>query len=242
MIKPYKNFITSGCSFTAGVINNPNNSLVGWENKSSVWPHYCFLSMDPEQSNFINLAIPGGSNFSAFSNLVYYLETHKNLNSSNTLVGFNITGLYRYDEICDSNNSKANKDLCCIDPVGLIHPSQELGFAWITHGIYGRGQEKIEILNFLAILQGIVYLETNKFDYFFMLMNDHVYIDLPDWLKEFLKNRTDNWIKFENIMGMLEFVKQQNLIDDDYHPNRSGHKLIAEYVLKFLNNKINDLT
>jgi hypothetical protein len=191
--------------------------------------------MDPEQSNFINLAMPGGGNFSALSNLVYYLETHKNLNSSNTLVGFNITGLYRHDEICDNNNPKANKNLCCINPVGIVHPSEELGFAWVTHGV---GLEKTEILNFLAILQGITYLETNKFDYFFMLMNDHVYIDLPDWLKEFLKNRTSNWVKFENIMGMAEFAQQQNLLTNDGHPDQNGHKLIADYILKFLNNKI----
>jgi hypothetical protein len=237
-LKQYQNFVTTGCSFTAGVISKPNDTLDAWQQKSSVWPHYCFLEMDPPNNTFTNLAMPGSSNISAFSNLIYFLETNKEYTPENTLVGFNLTSLSRIDEICDVNDPRANKDLCCIEPEGLLHPSQSMGFSWITRvNDYALTEyTHPEILNMLAVVNGITYLEANNFDYFFMLMIDEIFTESPTWFQEFLTKYSSRWVKFDNALSMFSFVDQRSLTisEDDQHPSRDGHKLIAETVLNFI--------
>lgn len=230
------NFITTGCSFSAGTISLPHDTAEDWRTRGSIWNHFCFAEMDPSKNKFVNLALSGGSNISATANLIYYLETHKpTVTNQNTLIGINLTGLNRYDTVCSLDDPNINVDLCCIDPRGIDHPSKELGFGWVSLGNNHRIPHA-EILNCLSLLQCFCYLESNNFNYFFMLMNDSIYTRAPQWFKTVLDQRTNRWITFDGVMGMMEFVLKHNLARSakDHHPSIDGNKLIAEYVLEFL--------
>lgn len=233
-MKLYKNFIVSGCSFTAGVIN-PDN-VNEWATQSFAWPHYCFLEMDPENSNFLNFALPGSGNNAAISNLVYYLELNKQANAANTLVGLNLTGLERSDTMCHTHHQDANND------VSNQHIKEQLNIGWI-HNSHSReqlrqGVTQLTIQSCLSIVQGIVYLESKCIDYFFMLMTDSVYTASPLWFKEFLDARQSNWVQFDGTRGMMEFVKQHQLTEtsSNFHPSKKGHKILSEHVLTHLKN------
>jgi hypothetical protein len=233
------NFITTGCSFTAGIIPLPHNSQDDWNIKGSTWPHFLFANMSPEKDKFTNFAMPGGGNIAATANLIYYLETNKLLiRPDNTIIGINITGLNRLDVMCDVNNDQINVDLCCIDSSGIDHPSKELGFGWVTHCNNHRNKH-VDIQNCLSILQCFSYLDLHKFQYFFMVMNDDIYSDSPSWFKDTLDQHSDKWIKFGDITGMMEFAKSKKLTKSstDHHPTIEGHKLIANYIIDFLKKK-----
>ena len=229
------NFIVTGCSFTAGIIPLPHDNPSQWEQRGSVWPHFCYSKMNLKEDSFLNLAIPGAGNIAALSNLIYYLETNKPP-TDQTIIGFNITGLDRLDTIRDITEPH-NTDLCCIDPTDIVHPSYTLGFGWETsatkHKVF-----KINILNCLVILQAITYLDHAGYNYFFMLMNNEIYNNAPEWCKKVLDQRNKRWVRFDNIVGMQEFAQANNLLisETDWHPNTNGHKLIASYVIKHLSN------
>jgi hypothetical protein len=229
------NFIVTGCSFTAGTIPLPHDDPGHWERRGSVWPHFLYSKMNTKEDKFLNLALPGAGNVAALSNLIYYLETNKPP-VDQTTIGFNLTGLDRLDTIRGVNEPH-NTDLCCIDTKGIVHPSKFLGFGWETsvtqHKIF-----KINILSCLTILQAVTYLDHAGYNYFFMLMNNAIYNNSPEWFKSVLDQRKNRWITFNGTIGMLEFARSNNLLisDSDWHPNTDGHKLIASYVTKHLNN------
>lgn len=230
-------FITTGCSFTAGVIPLPHDNLSAWETQGSVWPHFCFSKMRCNDAEFINLALPGGGNVAAMNNLVYLLETEKQrITPDNTIIGINLTGLGRVDIITDLRSDKVNNDLACINPTGIEHPNKRLGFGWITHGNFSNVQQA-EILSCLSVLQCFSYLELHNFKYFFMLMNSPIYTHAPAWFQQVLDSRKDNWVTFGNEIGMAEFAKKSNLLGDSSHPSTAGHKLISSYVMDLLTQK-----
>jgi hypothetical protein len=235
-MKNYQHFIASGCSFTACMpVNGPMDKLLTWENQSSVWPHFCFQPMDVANGKFLNFALPGGGNVAAMNNIIYYLESNKNINCSNTLVGFNLTGLYRRDTICRIDHPEANNDLSNYDI------KENLNISWIHSASNGLdiktpGPDEQKIYSCLSIVQAIRYIESKNIDYFFMLMNEPIYEHAPAWFKEFLDARTKNWVKFNTFIAMQEFVKSKNLTTDDGHPTRDGHRMIASYVLQHLEN------
>lgn len=234
-----KHLITSGCSFTAGIIPLPHDQSSYWFEQGSVWPHFIFAKMDTANDTFKNLALPGGGNIAAFTNLIYYLETNKStINASNSIIGFNITEPNRLDTISDIGYSGINVDQCCIDPTGIAHPSSELGFGWVTSGLTHR-RHKTDISSYMAVIQALGYLDQHNFRYFFMLLSDAVYTYAPDWFQQALDSHSDNWIKFKSEMSMLEFVSAQNLCvsAQDRHPSREGHIKIAEYVDDFLKDR-----
>jgi len=234
------NFIATGCSFTAGIISLPHSSPQEWNDRGSVWPHFCFAKTDTAQGKFVNLALSGGGNTAAIYNLIYYLETNRSsLNKTNTIIGFNITGLDRIDRLVDLSDPDINQDMCCIDTSGLKHPSTDLGFGWVTKGPPGGLQRKNYINGCLAILQGLCYLDHAGYEYFFMTMNDEIYTYAPAWFQQCLNDRKDRWVTFNDAQSMLTFIKKSNLTksDTDWHPSISGHKLIAQHVLDFCHRK-----
>jgi hypothetical protein len=235
-MKQYKNFITSGCSFTASApIDGPVHERLTWKNQSSVWPHYTFLALGPEDKNFLNFAMPGGGNVATLTNLVYYLEINKDINPLETLIGLNLTGISRQDVICRADHPKANQD------PSVSNIKEKLNIGW-AHGrqqyaIRTQGVQEIELYNMLAIVQGITYIESKNIDYFFMLMNSYIYTLAPSWFRNFLDAREKHWVKFDNQLGMWEFVKQKKLTTSDEHPSQLGHQLISNYILQHLNNE-----
>lgn len=236
-MKKIFNFITTGCSFTAGVIPLPHNTTTDWEVKGSVWPHHCFAKMNPETSNFLNLALPGGGNMAATTNLIYYLETNlSRLDPEKTLIGLNISGLDRVDTMVNNHSNLANKNFCCIDPIGQTHFSDQFGFGWHTKGTSGELSQTIyaHIFNSLLVIECFAYLERHNFNYFFMLLNNAVYDYAPEWFQQALDLRNDSWIKFDGTYGMYEFAQQGAWLDHSGHPTIQGHKLIADYVMRHI--------
>jgi hypothetical protein len=237
-----KQFITAGCSFTAG------DSLI--ENATQLpktWPHFLLPKLSPEF--FYNLAIPGGGNHATSTNLIYLLETKKYIDPTNTLIGINITGLDRVDTMCAVDHPDSNKNFSW---------NCDFKYGWITEGgftsnmspFYGDlqkniGIEQIHILSALAVIKCFSYLELNKFNYFFMVMDDLVIQDSPLWFFDFLNCRRQQWITFDNHNTMHSFVKEKNLLEKDkFHPSVRGYQLIADMVLEQLVDKkiINNYT
>ena len=222
--------VTTGCSFTGGVIPLPHLPKSEWNVRGSVWPHFVYS----DNSNFdslTNLGIPGGGNVASMYNLIYFLEQN---NNKDTIVIFNITGLSRNDTICDSINPDANKDLCCVDATGLKHFSDTFGFGWITRG---NGMfQKQNVFSELSIIQAISYLELNNYDYYFMFMNNSVLEKSNEIFKKFIKCRKDRLITF-NSNSMYEFCVSIGETTDDGHPTAQGHKQMAKHIMEFLNAK-----
>jgi hypothetical protein len=230
-----KQFITAGCSFTAGT-----SQIEEATHLPTVWPHFLLPAINPKI--FYNLAISGGGNHSISTNLIYLLETKKYINTNNALIGINITGLDRIDTMCAVDHPDANKHFSW---------DHDFGFSWITEGGFthrglpfngalqkNTGLEQIHILNALAIIKCFSYLELHKFSYFFMVMDDVVIQDSPPWLLDFLNCRQKQWITFNNYNTMHSFAKENFLLEEDkFHPTASGHKLIADVVMKQLVDK-----
>ena len=121
-----------------------------------------------------------------------------------------------------------------------------LGHGWITLGPFtstvapfngsiqkNTGFDNIVKLNCLELLKLFTYLEFRGFSYFYMLIDENVLLDSPEWFLRVLE-------KYKNhralSSGMAEFVKQYNAVDQDgWHPSKDGHKLIADKIFSFIN-------
>jgi hypothetical protein len=237
-----KQFITAGCSFTAG-----GSLIEDAIQHPKTWSHFLLPKINPEF--FYNLAMPGGGNGATGTNLIYLLETKKYIEPKNTLIGINITGLDRIDTMCAVDHPDANKHFSW---------NYDFGYSWITEGgftsnmspFYGALQkntelEQIRISNALAIITCFCYLELHKFNYFFMIMDDLVIQDSPPWFLDFLNCRQQQWITFNDHNTMHSLVKEKNLLEEDkFHPSIGGHQLIADIVIEQLVDKqfINNYT
>jgi hypothetical protein len=230
------NFITAGCSFTAGT------SCIDQAKKNPVtWAHYLLSTVMPKF--FYNLAIPGGGNQQLVDNLIYLLETKKYIDPQNTLIGINITGLDRIDTMCAIDHPNSNKNFSW---------ANEFNYSWITEGSFinkslpfngalqkNVGLTQIQLTNCLSIVKCFSYLEKHGFNYFFMIMNDNIISDSPAWFNSYLlEQKTNSYIKFNDCYSMHSFAKSQNLLEkDNFHPDKNGNQLIASKIVKFLFDK-----
>jgi len=222
-----ENFIVGGCSFSSGT---SDKSLAVTE--PLVWPSFLLSDLDPKF--YYNLAIPGAGNFSVADNLVYLLESKRYIQPENSIILFNISGLDRIDTMCAVDHPDANTNFSW---------ATDFGFGWITEGGFlgsslpfngslqkNIGFEQIQNLSCLSVVKLCCYLESRKFSYHFMLMDDDI-LDSPSWFFDFLSARKDRWIQFEGETSMFGFVKKKNfLAQDQFHPSANGHKLIATQV------------
>ena len=233
-----ENFITTGCSFTSGLFNcdtNLNNAQSIWEQTSFAWPHFVFGTLGVSGKNFLNFAIPGAGNIAAMTNLVLFLEKNPQYNKNNSLIGINLTELSRMDYITDKNDPEANND------PSTKHIVDYLDIGWITKK-FKNYKFNVEYQTATLIVQTLTYLESKNINYFFMTMSDAIYNTGPVFLQKFLDFRKDKWITFDNCKGMENFVIDKNLIvsNNDTHPNKEGHKIIADYVTKHLKKLYNE--
>ena len=229
-----KQFITAGCSFTAGS-SNITTALA----QPTAWPHLVLPKLKPEI--FVNLAIPGGGNFSIANNLVYFFQSKSYINPLETQIIFNISGLDRSDVMCPPDHPYANKNFSW---------THDLGYGWLTSGGFTAGTDgpfsglleknmgidSIFTTNCLALTQAFTYLEHRGFDYAFMIMHDQVLSDSPKWFLQVLEERRSKWIQFEQSKTMNGHCIINGLLDSDqFHPSMAGHSNIADHVVKFLN-------
>jgi len=225
-------FVVTGCSFSAGVFDEVVPAAE-WVNRASSWPMFLYSELMPVNDTFINLAIPGGGNTAAFTNLIYLLESNKNLTSKNTIIGFNVTSLYRQDQICDIRDTTRHTYISFSD----VH--KELKISWKKLPTDAATDfSTIAIQSALKVIESITYLEQMGYNYFFMLMNDDIYYHSPEWFQDFLDKRKDKtWITFGDCLSMDSFTKSVSgyVSDHDLHPNLDTHKLISQRVKHFLN-------
>lgn len=230
-----RQFITAGCSFTAG-----SSSIDVARNTPDVWPDFLLTKINP--AFFYNIAVPGNGNHAIGTNLTYLLETKTDIKPEDTLIGINITGLERIDIMCAVNHPDANK---------YFSWDKDFGYGWITENIFvnkippfhGTLQKNMELaqvqrLNAIAIIKCFSYLELKKFNYFFMVMDHYVIEDSPQWFLDFLNARQDKWVTLEGYKDMWSFSKDKNLLaEDKLHPTVQGQQYISNIVMKHLIDK-----
>jgi len=228
-----KNFVVTGCSFTASVLKDIPPTAEAWNMRASHWPHTVFAKLGPENKTFVNLAMGAGGNTAAFTNLSYFLNRYGfKYCPDNTLIGFNITSMTRKDRICNIDDNRQS-----------IHKESEDVTKYLDLSWYPESLSKEDDLNHIIIqnaskvIESIVYLEHFKYQYFFMLMNDEVYTHSPKWFQEFLdlrKNKTwitlDNYLSMESYSNSIEGWRSIN----DHHPNLETNRTIGKKVLDFL--------
>ena len=231
-MKKFEKLVISGCSFSAGSSDIENGTMY-----PITWSHFLLPKINPNV--FVNLSVHGGGNISSGFNIVYLLETKKFFTSDDTLILFNITGLDRVDTMCYNDNSYANSSFSW---------NKDFGFGWITEGGFTSklppfngmlqkniGVDQIITTNSLSIINTITYLEANNFQYAFMLMDQHVETDAPDFLRRFLNNRSKYYITFDGISNMHEYCKQNTwLKKDQFHPSHEGYSRIADFVYRHI--------
>lgn len=219
-----KYFLTGGCSFTAG---------------EHTWPNYLLETIfeNRPRKHFYNLAMSGGGNSQICDNLIFCLESKKYFNSLETVIGINITELDRFDIMCP-----------------IIHPNKNPYFGWGDHDfnfnwinstqgsltdpstlykfiLKNVGYEQIIISSCLSIIKLFSYLESKKYNYFFMTINDSVTDKSPDWFGNFINCRENKWVKLDDQKSMFSYCKKHNLLEDDnFHPSILGHKEIANII------------
>jgi hypothetical protein len=231
-VKSFDKLVISGCSFSAGSSDIKIGTM-----SPTTWSH--FLLPKTNSNIYVNLAIPGGANIAAGHNIVYLLETKKFFTANDTLVMFNITGLDRFDIMCYSDHENSNPTFSW---------NQDFGFGWLTTGGFTTkgmpfkgmlqkniGFEQTIIANSLAIINTVTYLEANNFQYAFMLMDQHIESNSPDFLKRFLNARLDRCITFDKIKDMHTYCKENNwLSNDQFHPGKEGYNAIADFVYRHI--------
>ena len=221
----YHKLLTAGCSFTASP-SDLSETPITWAG---------MLAQAMGVSIFSNLAIPGGGNTAAAVSLVHFLHTKRYFSRHDTLVMFNITGLERIDTICSPDHPDANTNFSW---------GQDLGFGWITEGEFNtkaspffggrqkhQGHSETIVYNTTQLISAMAYLNHNQFDWYFMIMDNNVISDAPDFFKSALDQNTSRWIRPQGHASMHDFCLANNLLEkDNFHPNNHGHRALCNLV------------
>jgi len=228
-----KNFIVTGCSFTASILDDVESTADAWNLRASHWPHTVFAQLGPSDKNFINLAMGSAGNTAAFVNLVYFLNRyHDTCLPENTLIAFNITSLTRQDKICEIDDPRQSPHRECVDV------PRYLGLSWYPEAFHRDDNiDHIIIQNACKVIETITYLEHRKFAFFFMLMNDEIYTGSPAWFQFFLNARKNkSWILLDDYLSMESYsdsIKGWRAIHD-HHPNLETNRIIGKKVLEVI--------
>lgn len=230
--------VLSGCSFTTG-----SSDMIAARKNPSTWGDFLLDKINPRV--YLNLGIPGAGNQAITQNVVYCLESKKTLlDPATTLVGLNFSGLDRIDTMCDVDHPNANDNFSW---------ARDFGFGWLTEGSFinkrspyfgslqkNIGYKSTVTTSCLSIVQGINYLKNQQYKFFFMLMNNQIFNDAPEWFCDFLNNHQEHWVRFGSTIGMQEFTRQHGQIGQDlFHPTVQGYQLIADEVDRAIKHMIN---
>ena len=238
--------LIGGCSFT----DSPNNLQAlkadpcGWvSNLVLKYPQIRFIN---------NVAISGGGTHAMVQNLSYMLSGTNWFPPEKTLVLFDITGLERVDLMVSEQHPDRND---------FSHVNITLPFAWITSGGWfgpdhikdfrspltglrtghskamidelqkNQEYEQVVLDNSLGVMNLIMSLAHRGYRYYFMIMDDQVLQDAPDFFQKFLDGQDQHWIKFDPYLSMFAYTRALSMLDtDQFHPSRQGHVKIAERI------------
>lgn len=226
--------LVSGCSFTTS--GSDVASLI--ENVVS-WPDPLVKEYNIKIIN--NLAMQGNGNTSICQGLSYVInsELRHSFPPERTLILFNITGLDRIDLMVPNSHPDINT-------LGSWH--RVFPFAWITSGGWlgqrsgnskklidslqkNMGWEQVILSNCLTIINLVRSLESLGYRYHFMLMDDQILKDAPEFFVEFIKTKSDHWITFGEHLSMHAYGDSLGVLqDDNFHLSIDGNIKISKVV------------
>ena len=182
--------------------------------------------------------MPGGGNLAAGVNLIYYLETHF-CDPQTTLVLFNVTEFDRIDT-ATRYHPDSNPHFSWAD---------DMGIEWITEGSFvanckpfngmlqkNIGYETTVVFNVLQAILVQEYLCGRGYKYKWMYMSDRCIEQIPNDLRSSMLRFENDRISFGDYHSMREWVLSMDMTisEKDDHPNKQGHKKIADRILEVL--------
>lgn len=226
-----RELIITGCSFSSG-----HSDIDHARKQPQTWSHFV-ARWCPDLRHIVNLAMPNSGNIAASQNLRLYFET-QGYDSAGVAVLFNLTGLDRYDILCEIDAPNVNP---------FFGWDKVLQHGVITAGTYAApresflehskkiiGYQNVIKHNALAILAMFHYLEQHGIPYAFMIMDHTVMEAAPEWLITAVQTRNHHMVNLDG-GTMFEFCQARNLVaDDGFHPSILGYEAIARRVCEFL--------
>ena len=220
----------AGCSYSAGT-SDIQSAVEG----PTVWPHFFVSKIKTDE--LINLSIPGSGNISIGNNLIFYIE-NRWVDVKDHLIVFNLTELDRFDVMCEPLHTDASQYFSWAAPLGhnwiidggFHNPSKTFGNSLQKN----MGYHSVVRMNSLAIVSTLNYLRSKKLKYRFFMLRDYFnHPDTPEFLKKSLYDHNENLIELSGHRGVFDFCKNHNMLDEDqFHPNREAHQLLAEKIAR----------
>ena len=232
-----KNLIVSGDSFSYGGIGGCPPTLLSVGGCSyipdvdcgctepNIWPG--FLARQLSVQSLVNTATSAHGNI-LISYTIFEILKKYTYNIEDTLIIFNLTDPNRLDTPCDFNNENADNlilwDEKLISHSYLTKPSTPI----ISDAVEKYTSESVRFL--------MEYLKLKGFKFYFLLMSDYTE---HKYLGPIIKQFRDHIITLNPGPSMIEFaVHTKNTVSKkDLHPNINGHRLIADQVYEYINNK-----
>lgn len=240
--------LIGGCSFTVG-----SSSVANINQFQQAWPDYLVCRYPIQIIN--NFAMNGGGNIAMIQNLTFALEKDSTVfPPDKTLILFNITGLERIDLMVSGDHPDINRETPWND---------HMPFSWITSGGWfgymhlksprwppigvrsghakqlidtlqkNQEYEQIVLSTCLALINFIMALQARGYRYYFMIMDDQILLDAPEFFIQFLHKQEQKWIRFGQYLSMHSYAESYDALKpDNFHPSVEGHKKIADKIME----------
>lgn len=184
-----------------------------------------FIAQHLQVASLVNLAAGSHGNIYIAYTLMDFLSRHHYL-PTQTLVLFNVSEPLRLDVPC----SKDHHDTC-----DYISYADLLQYSWLktrspTHQnlVKNIGLDQIASMSRIALMSLFCFLEQKGYRYLFVGMKDY----RDDAYIGDIISTNDNRVDLCPGGGIVEFARSANLLEDPWHPNVGGQKLIATQVLE----------
>ena len=237
------NIIAGGCSFTQDGISGvpPDHNQIGG-NSFLAYPDDNIVAKVPKTwagiisqrlavKNMVNLAAGGHGNLLT-ANSLFSVLTKFNYPKDQTLILFNITEPTRLDMPCEFSHQDR-----CAD----IHWGPEiLPLTYLSHSCssikklkHQLGSDAISYLTSNSLQFFLSFLKSKQYKFLFLTMCDYT---SDRYLGPILNQYQKNYVTLDQFNNMMDFCvhNQVTVSDKDYHPNITGHEMIADKVLNFL--------
>ena len=235
-----RHILAGGCSFTAdaqgGIPPSPEHPQGGCSYldagaEPNSW--IGFVAQALRVSSLVNVAGLSHGNLMIAHNITTVLERYPLYTPQDTCVLFNITDPGRLDIPCH----KEHPDSAYCEWDDQVVPWRYLNKKSLLQPLMlkNMGIEQVESLNTTMLLGLFSYLEHRGFPYRYLCMRDYSDHDtLGPVLKRFKQNRID----LDPGGNMADHVKQLGMNSlDNFHPDRQGHRSIADQVIQALERK-----
>lgn len=189
-----------------------------------------FLAQLLNVSSLVNVASASHGNILVANNIMSLLQRFS-YSILDTLIVFNISDPGRLDIPCDYNDPGKSK-YCDWDKSILPFSYLNYDHKQVSQTKKYMGLEQVEEFTTNSLLGMMSFLKTNGYQFRFMTMGDYSqHINLKNVLAQF----QEHIVTLTPGNCMETFVDQLGLnLDDSYHPDVAGHKMLADKVLESL--------